>query len=341
VRWLRRTAIGLVLLALAIFLAFRFSPWPSVAIIAYAFSDGDRASEAALVSHVPAGIETRRNLAYGKGKDERFDINRRRDAKGAQPVIVWVHGGAWIAGSKDGVANYLKILAGRGYTTIGLEYSTGYGSRYPRPVEQVNAALGYIVRHASELGIDPERLILAGDSAGAQIAAQVALLTNDEIYARALAIRPELPPGSIRALFLLSGAYDLGSIDLEGDYGWFLRTVLWAYSGSHDFMNDERFRLASVTDHVGAGFPPSFISSGNGDALAPQAVRLAEQLRMLDVPVDSLFFPEKREPALPHEYQFNLDDPAGPQALERMLAFAATWSPPRASRSRQVIEAVE
>lgn len=331
-RWLRRIAIGLFLLVLAIFLAFRFSPWPSVAVIAYAFSGADRASEAALLKHVPTGIETRRDLAYGKGRDERFDINRRRDAQGAQSAIVWVHGGAWIASSKDGVANYLKILAGRGYATIGLEYSTGYGARYPRPVEQVNAAVGHIVRHAAELGIDPERLILAGDSAGAQIAAQTALLTNNEAYARALAIRPELRPGSIRALLLLSGAYDLGSIDLDGDYGWFLKTVLWAYSGSQDFMNDERFRLASVVDHVAADFPPTFISSGNGDPLAPQAIRLAERLRTLNVPVDSLFFPEQREPALPHEYQFNLDDPAGRQAQERMLAFAATWSAPAAFR---------
>lgn len=325
-RWLRRIAIGLVLVVAVMFLAFRFSPWPSVAIIAYAFSGSDRASEAALARHVPRGIATRRNLRYGRGSDEVFDLYRQGSAQGLQPAIVWIHGGAWIAGSKDGIANYLRVLAGHGYTTVGVEYSTGYGSRYPRPVEQVNAALAHIVRHAGELGVDPDRVIVAGDSAGAQIAAQVALLSEDPGYARKLEIAPLIDPGRIKGLVLVSGAYDIGAVDLDGDYGWFVRTVLWAYSGSHDFMNDERFRLASVTDHVSATFPPSFVSSGNGDPLEPQAKRLADLLQAAAVPVETLFFPDDREPALPHEYQFNLDDPAGPIALERILAFAGRWS---------------
>src|SRR5690606_13717969 len=133
--------------------------------------------------HVPADIVTRRDLAYGSGPDERFDINHPQGADGPLPAIVWVHGGGWIAGSKDGVANYLKVLAGRGYATVGLEYSTGLGSAYPKPVEQVGAALRHLVENAAELGIDTSVLVLAGDSAGAQIAAQVALIVTDPAYA--------------------------------------------------------------------------------------------------------------------------------------------------------------
>ena len=96
----------------------------------------------------------------------------------------------------------------------------------------------------------------------------------------------------------------------------------------------ERFALASVTDHVGPAFPPSFVSSGNGDPLEPQARRLAQRLRGEGVAVETLFFAAGRRPELPHEYQFNLDDPAGAEALERMAAFAHrhAGSPPRASR---------
>ena len=101
-----------------------------------------------------------------------------------------------------------------------------------------------------------------------------------------------------------------------------MRTVLWAYSGTRDFMNDERFRLVSVTNYVTNAFPPAFISSGNGDPLAPQAAALARKLEHLGVKVDSLFFPADYNPPLPHEYQFNLDTPAGQKALGQMLAFA-------------------
>ena len=164
-------------------------------------------------------------------------------------------------------------------------------------------------------------IALGGDSAGAQIAAQVAIITTDAAYARRIGIAPKLRPQQLAAVLLLSGAYDLAAIDLDDKYGWFLRTVLWAYSGSRKFLNDERFALASVTSHVTPAFPPGFISSGNGDPLAPQAVALARRLKMLDVKVDSLFFPEDYAPPLPHEYQFNLDSRAGEEALNRMLAF--------------------
>jgi acetyl esterase/lipase len=77
----------------------------------------------------------------------------------------------------------------------------------------------------------------------------------------------------------------------------------------------------SVTAHVTDAFPPSFISSGNGDPLAPQALALAQKLGGLGVNVETLFFPADRVPPLPHEYQFNLDKPAGREALKRMLGF--------------------
>ncbi|MGR8932748.1 MAG: alpha/beta hydrolase [Gammaproteobacteria bacterium] len=300
--------------------AFKLSPWPSVAVFSYLFSKGDQASEAALEKHVPSGIVTRRTLAYGDGPDEVFDVNYPEGTLSPRPTIVWVHGGGWIGGSTGGIANYMKVLAGYGFTTVAIEYSTGYGATYPKPVAQVNAALGYLLRHAADLFIDPKAIVLAGDSAGAQIAGQVALITTESAYARRLGIAPSLHKEQLFALLLLSGAYDLTALDFDGDYAWFLNSVLWAYSGQKNFLEDDRFRLLSVNEHVTSAFPPSFISSGNGDPLEPQAVALANKLTSLGVRVESLFFPE-HQPPLPHEYQFNLDDSAGQQAMNRMLVF--------------------
>ena len=315
----------LAVLAVALFLAFRLSPWPTVMVIQYAFGKGDAASEARLAKHVPPGIVTRTDIPYGPGPTEIFDLNLPSGATEPLPVIVWVHGGAWIAGSKAGVANYLKVLAGHGYATIGMEYSTGYGTTYPTPVRQVNAALGHIAANAAELGIDPNRIILAGDSAGAQLAAQAANIITDPAYAAQVGIAPLLPPGQLRGVVLVSGAYDMQAATVPGgDMAWFVNTVLWAYSGVKDFVEDEQFTLASVAHYVTASFPPAYITSGNGDPLAPQAERLAASLTGMGVPVSSLFFPADHAPALPHEYQFNLDTPEGRQSLDQMLAFLRT-----------------
>jgi len=310
----------LVLIAL-VFFAMRLSPWPSVAVISYFFSKGDQASEAALKKHVPDGIVCRRDIAYGAGPNEAFDLYYLEGINARQPTIVWVHGGGFIAGSKDGIANYMKVLAGHGYTVIAVEYSRGYGTTYPKPVEQVNAALGFLVRCARKLKVDPTTIILAGDSAGAHIASQVALITTDPAYASAIGISPQLKADQLRAMLLLSGTYDPSSVNFEGNYAWFRKTLLWAYLGAKNFRENERFPLMSVTGHVTSSFPPSFISSGNGDPLVPQAVALAQKLSGLGVNVETLFFPGDRAPALPHEYQFNLDEAPGREALKRMLGF--------------------
>jgi acetyl esterase len=318
----------LAVLIIAVLLAFRLSPWPTVLVIQYAFGKGDAASEERLAKHVPTGIVTRTDLPYGSGPSEVFDINVPSGATAPLPAIVWIHGGAWIAGSKAGVANYLKVLTDGQYVTIGVEYSTGYGSVYPTPVRQVNAALGHILAHAEELGVDPNRIILGGDSAGAQLAAQVANIVTDPHYAAQVGIEPLITPAQLRGVLLVSGAYDMQAATVSGDMAWFVNTVLWAYSGVKDFLEDEQFDLASVAHYVTADFPPAYITSGNGDPLSPQAERLAASLSSLGVPVSSLFFPADHAPALPHEYQFNLDTAEGQQSLEKMLAFVAARTAP-------------
>jgi acetyl esterase len=115
-----------------------------------------------------------------------------------------------------------------------------------------------------------------------------------------MGISPSLEADRLAAVLLLSGGFDIEAVDLEGDFGWFLKTV---------------------AHYVTGAFPPAFVSSGNGDPLAPQAVALVQRLEELGVMVDSLFFPADYSPPLPHEYQFNLDTAAGQEALERMLAF--------------------
>jgi acetyl esterase len=325
-RILLGTGGALVALIVVVVLAFRLSPWPTVAIIQYVFARSDVASEERLARHVPQGIVSRLDIAYGAGPTERLDVFYREGAN-PQATIVWIHGGAWIAGSKEGVSNYLRVLAGEGFTTVAVGYSTGWGTAYPEPVRQANAALAYLLANAANLSIDPHRIVIAGSSAGAQISAQLAMLTNDPVYAEGVGIAPAVPAGTIKGAILMSGAFDLEEIDLDGDYGWFMRAVLWAYSGVRDFMTDDRFRLASVTPNVTASFPPSFISSGNGDPLEPQAVRLAERLIALGVPTTTLFFPADLTPKLPHEFQLNLDTPEGIEALNRMVDFVRKTAP--------------
>lgn len=325
----RRTTIRLLVgLSAAVALAFglfRASVWPGAMLIRFVFNRGAKGTSYALEQHLPDPGHSDAGRVYGSGPDgELCDLFYPETPGGhtaTLPVVVWIHGGGWVSGSRSDLTNYLKILAGRGMVAVSLDYSIAPEAKYPRPVAQVNRALAYLEERAGGLQINPDRIVLAGDSAGAQIAAQVALLHRNPEYSRRTGISGGLSGTGVRALLLNCGAYDLDLASASGLEGWFLHTALWAYSGHRDFLGDERFRLASVQEWVDVRFPPSFITAGNRDPLRQHSFRLAGKLESLGVPVDALFFPDDLTPGLGHEYQFDLDRAEGRQALDRMVRF--------------------
>lgn len=320
-------AVATVAALLAIgLLAWTLSPWPKSLLIRAAFEAEASRTAAALWAHVPEGIDARHDMAYDPDDpDALLDLYRPAGTpvEQALPVVVWIHGGAFISGRRADVAPYLKILAAEGFATVAVGYSLAPGTRYPRPLAQVNTALGWLQDNAATLGLDTSRVVLAGDSAGAQLAAQIALLATDPAYARQVGIEPLIDASRIRATVLACGALDLSLVDPDAsDAGAaFMRTVTWAYSGRRDFRTDPAFGLMSVAEHAGTGFPPTFITAGNADPLLPHSRSMERRLRSFDVEVETLFFPDDHQPPLPHEYQFNLDTDAGRLALERIVDF--------------------
>src|SRR5688572_22299760 len=213
-------------LALAAYLVLDLSPWPS-AFFYRAFMDrSGEAANVALARHVPAGITAVLGQQYdAKDADAVLDVYSPAQPGGALPTVVWIHGGGFFAGSRGQVANYLKILAGKGYTAVAVGYSLGPMKHYPTPVLQVNAALGYLVQNAERLRVDPARLFLAGDSAGAQLAAQVANVITSPSYAATLKITPSIARSQLRGAILHCGVYDLALTKLDGGFGHFMHTA--------------------------------------------------------------------------------------------------------------------
>jgi acetyl esterase len=324
-RWVLAFISLLLIVVIAAIIAFRVSPWPGALVIRYAFDKGGKETSQKLEKHVPSGISSVKNKQYRPNdKDAYLDVyypNTIKDTDKTLPTIVWVHGGAWISGSKDNVSQYLQILASYGYTTVGVNYTIAPEKHYPTPLLQVNDALTYLQENAQELHVDPYNFVLAGDSAGSQIASQLATLITNQPYAQQVGIDPTLQPSQLRAVVLNCGAYDLASADQNGEAGKFLKTVLWAYSGTKDFKNDPDLKYASVIDYVTGDFPPTFITAGNADPLEPQSLEFAQKLQKLKVNTDALFYPKSHTPKLPHEYQFNLDNADGRQALGRITTF--------------------
>jgi acetyl esterase/lipase len=237
-----------------------------------------------------------------------------------RPVILWVHGGGFVAGSAATVADYTILLAHAGYTVASLDYSLAPGSRYPVPVRQGNAALRYLRGNAGKFGGDPARIVLGGDSAGAQIASQLAAVQTDPALAQAMGLTAALPPGTLRGVVLFCGIYDLSTVGGTGFPA--LRTYLWAYTGSRDWTSYPEINQLSTVRHVTAQYPPTFLSDGDADPFRSQAAELESVLKSHAVPVTTLLWTGTGD-HLGHEYQFNFGLPEARVAFQQALAFLA------------------
>lgn len=304
------------------------TPWPSAMVIRAVFTQGGDSTAAEMDKHLPSTPVTEMlDIAYADdGADTTMDVFSPASATGPLPTIVWIHGGAWISGSKENVDPYMRILAAQGYTTIALNYSIGPEQGYPTAVHQLNTALEYIDANADELGVDAKQIVLAGDSAGAQLASQMAGIITNPDYAEILSVTPALKSEQLVATVLNCGVYDLAALAaLDGVVGWGLKTAMWAYTGERTWAEGSAGATMSTLNWVSEDFPTTYISGGNGDGLTwLQSIPMAQRLDELGVDVTTLFWPADHEPALPHEYQFHLDMPDAQTALQQTIDFLDT-----------------
>lgn len=289
----------------------------------FAKSGAERASR--LRPDAPSQIHVVTDESYEAHADSRLDVYVPSDAaaSGHQlPVLVWVHGGAFIGGSKEELDYYFRRVAASGFCVVAVQYSLAPGSRYPEPVRQSMAALGHVQAHAARLQADPTRIMVAGDSAGSHIVVQLAAAITSPDYARALGVPPTISAEDLRAVVLCCGIYDFVAAATDPSMKRLMQALGWAYSGRRDFLRDEYFiSTTAVADNLAGDFPPTFMTVGNVDPLRSQTEGMFRALESAGVAVETLFYPAEHEPPLSHEYQFDLALGDAQVAFERLIAF--------------------
>jgi len=123
---------------------------------------------------IPSDIEVVRDVEYGMGGGRPLKMHLLRPKtmpKEAMPVLVWVHGGAWLSGNKEsGIGNLVRFVQ-RGYFGATIEYRLSQEAKFPAQIEDCKCAIRFLRAKARGLNIDPNRIGVWGSSAGGHLVA--------------------------------------------------------------------------------------------------------------------------------------------------------------------------
>jgi acetyl esterase len=201
------------------------------------------------------------------------------------PALVFFHGGGWVIGdleTHDVVCR--QITADAGVSVIAVDYRVAPEHKFPAAVDDAWAATRWIAAHASELGIDAERLAVGGDSAGGNLAAVVALLARDAGGPR-LGLQILIYPVTDLASESQSYAELADGYMLTRDsMRWFRAQYLAKEEEAADW------RVSPLRAPSLAGLPPALVITAGYDPLRDEGEAYARRLREAGVSVDAVCF---------------------------------------------------
>jgi len=201
--------------------------------------------------HLPAEIERREDIAYGDSLT--LDLYRPRQRQGPLPCLVYLHGGSW--GGGDPRRQFRPIvhhLTRQGWVVAAIRYPLSPQATFPDHLAGPLQALDWIEQNAIEFDIDPDRVAIAGGSAGAHLAS-LAALGGDK---------------RIRAAIVLYGVYDFfNRHGHRADWPVIPSKVMKTTSS----LDAELYRRASPVDQAHPEAPPFLLIHGDYDSLVPLA----------------------------------------------------------------------
>lgn len=202
-------------------------------------------------------------------------------AEDTLPVVVFFHGGGWIMGSIETHDVYCRQLANAsGYAVVSVDYRLAPENKFPAGLEDAYAATNWVWEQAAEIGLDARRIAVAGDSAGGNLAAAVALLARDRGG----------PPLAFQLLMyaVLDYNFDTPSYR-ENATGYHLTRAAMIWSWGH-YLQSELDGLSPYASPLRAedlsGLPPAMILTAEYDPLRDEGEAYAARLRAAGVPVE-------------------------------------------------------
>jgi acetyl esterase len=218
-----------------------------------------------------ARAESRTDIEYAQAGGESLKLDAFvPEGDGPFPTVIIVHGGGWRGGDKQfaGVKPLFEPLSKAGFAWFSIDYRLAPKHHFPAPVEDVETAIRWVKAHARQYKVDPQRIALAGESAGAHLIAMATVQAK--------------PDTQVAAVIPFYGPFDLEQLARAKSNERAAQAVLGLVGASE--LNEEAFqrlRKASPIHYVRREAPPFLLIHGTADRLVPyeQSVKLCEKLK--------------------------------------------------------------
>lgn len=209
----------------------------------------------------------------GGGRDLKCDVFTPPGGAKDAPSVLIIHGGGWREGDRSQLRAYGLRLGREGYVCVATEYRLTPEAPWPAQIEDVKAAIRWMRANSDELGLDPDRIAVEGNSAGAHLALLAAGTPGLAEFEGEGG-----NPGVSTAVAAAIAIYPPTDFTVGVGGG----RVLFGDAG------DEVARLASPVTHIGRDFPPTLLIHGNADETVDpeQSLLMYRALDDLDVPVE-------------------------------------------------------
>lgn len=234
-------------------------------------------------------LDPRNAVGYNTidGREMLLDVKLPSGSEGLRPAVVWVHGGGWHEGDRGQGPKWHKWLNDKGYAVFSIDYRLAPPPRWNEAPADVKCAVGWVKQHAAEYRIDPKRVMLAGGSAGGNLALMGAY--SDE------RITPSCPvtDTSVVAVAAFYPPTDLATASRDPLLLPEIRGLMEDYTGGTLEQVPDRYMAASPITYLRSGLPPTLLLHGTRDHVVPfaQSVELLDRLEALDIPHDLVPIP--------------------------------------------------
>jgi acetyl esterase/lipase len=235
-----------------------------------------------------AADPTERNVVYATvGEHElRLDVYRPQAAL-KSPLIIWIHGGAWRAGSKNRVP--VTGLLDHGFAIASVDYRLSPVAKFPAQIHDIKAAIRFLRAKATTWKFDPDRFVIAGSSAGGHLAALVGVSNGVPELEGTVSHNSSLS-SDVQGIVSFYGAANLQTILSQSTpHGLSVRVpALQLLLGGQPTEVPDLAKLASPVSHVDSSDPPLLLIHGDQDPQMPinQAHELHGNYKQLGLPVE-------------------------------------------------------